>query len=141
MSDIKERLNLNDKVVALGSVRDSDHELLKDYIAVCNRAIEANRDVFPYKEIFSALEQSDPEPVSVSVVDDRPKREYELSVEGGSGPCHIVCDSACNCADDGCDKHWRVAKSYLLEVVNNPQPYIQNPALIDWDWMLSGPES
>ncbi len=107
-------------------------DLFQKYLEVCNRALEANRGRFPFKQILGAAKkQAAPRNVEVCIIDDHPEAAYVIHMDQDriAGKLHEAC---VNCK---CDGRWRVRRSYLEEVIKNPQTYIDNPAKIDWEWM------
>ncbi|GEM_PF-917338 len=113
---------------------DQQTDLFKRYVDICNRAMEANKDRFPFKQILGAAQnQASPaKNIEVCIIDDRPDAAYVLHFDHDkmSGAAH---DSCPNCQ---CDKQWRITRSYLEDVIKNPDEYIDNPAKINWDWMM-----
>lgn len=111
---------------------DSNMNLFQQYLDVCNHALEANKDNFPFKYIIEAARKSaDSRTIEVRVIDDRPSADIMIRME----PDKITAEDHKACPNCRCDAKWSVNKSYLLDVVNNPDIYIQNPARINWDWM------
>jgi hypothetical protein len=55
-------------------------EVFRQYLEICNRAIEQNRNKFPYTEIWGARFKSREEAIEIQAVvfDDRPKVAYTL---------------------------------------------------------------
>lgn len=107
-------------------------ELFKQYLDVCNQALTANKDRFPFKHILEAADNAaKPKNVEVRIIDDKPDRAYVIRLEDQRilGEGHQFCQ---NC---DCDGYWNVPRSYLENVVQNPEDYIANPAKINWDWM------
>lgn len=105
-------------------------QLFSDYLAVCNRALEANREAFPYKQIWDAAESFlGDRSVKLAVYDDRPQECYCLQMKDKK----IETAEDCNRADP--QDAWRVNLSYLQQVVENPDEYINHPARLDWDWL------
>lgn len=106
--------------------------LFQRYLDVCNQALDANKDRFPFKQILvPAHPINRPRMVEVSIIDDRPDDKFTIVMEGNkmTGKRH---DECVNCQ---CDGKWRIPKSYMEEVINHPEEYIKNPAKIDWEWM------
>lgn len=105
--------------------------LFHQYLDVCNAAISSHREEFPYKQIWGAVRHSlEKGAVRVAIYDDQPKTEYEIHLEDD----HIEAEADRHAADAPV---WRMNLSYLLQVVEHPEEYIQNPARLDWDWLKS----
>jgi hypothetical protein len=109
-----------------------ESDLFSRYLEVCNRAIAANGDRFPFKQILGAAQKSQTSKnVEVCIIDDHPEASFVIHLDDGkvSAQSHSACKN-CNCKGQ-----WRVARSYLEDVIQNPDEYIRNPAKIDWEWM------
>lgn len=104
--------------------------LFRQYVEVCNRAMAEHAEEFPYKQIWNAARKAIGENgVRIAVYDDQPKSAYEIHLEGD----HLEASR-----DGHSDSPvWRMDLSYLQEVVEHPEAYIQNPARLDWDWLRS----
>lgn len=119
---------------AMNRKNDIDNAaLLQRYVAICNAAIKANRERFPYKQVITAAQaHKQGQAVDVSIVDDRPTPNYSLIVEKDE----IMARRHREMAGEGAGITWRVCRTYLEAVVRDPEAYINNPAKIDWEWML-----
>ncbi|MGH1402624.1 MAG: hypothetical protein ACRBDL_00115 [Alphaproteobacteria bacterium] len=105
--------------------------LFGQYLDVCNKALELGGNRFPYKQIFNAAKRVDRArkiEVKIGGVDE----SYVIQMQDGQ----IVYDRHDLCADCNCDGEWNIHDSYLIDVVKNSDLYIQNPAKINWEWIL-----
>ncbi len=101
------------------------------YLDICNRAIEKNKDKFPYSEVWKARWKG-MEPgntLQCAVYDDRPKVLYTLQLTEDMKikiveKKHVVPEDA-----------WPFKYSYLKQVIDNPDDYIEHPAKLDWGWL------
>lgn len=110
----------------------AETELFQRYLDICNRALEANKDRFPFRQILSAMrEGAEQRPMEVCIIDDRPEASFTIALAEN----RIVTRDNKACDACGCKGKWRVRRSYLEDVVRNPEAYIRNPARIDWEWM------
>ncbi len=110
----------------------SDHDLFKKYLEICNTALRANKDRFPYKQVLGAAQNSQKgRTIAVNIVDDTPQESYIIKLQND----RISGNSENLANQDTCDGKWNIRKSYLEMVVNDPDAYIKNPAKIDWEWM------
>jgi len=110
-----------------------NYQLFQRYLDVCNRALDMNKDKFPFKQILLPVQLSQSsKTIEVSIIDDLPKDSYTLTVNGH----HLVGNIHGQCANCKCDGKWRIHKSYLEDVIRHPDEYIQNPAKIDWEWLI-----
>lgn len=109
------------------------YELFQGYVDICNRALERNKDRFPFKQVLGAAQKAGTKRmVEVQIIDDRPGSDFLIrlvhnKIEG------VLSETRGDCR---CGGRWRVARSYMEEVVRNPGPYIRNPARLDWEWMV-----
>lgn len=110
-------------------------DLFQKYLEICNKALEENKDRFPFKQILGAVGMSDtpPQNIEVSIIDDSREDIYVIYFDKRKiiGELH---GNFCNCQ---CNGRWRVVRSYLENVIKNPEEYIRNPAKIDWDWVYN----
>lgn len=101
--------------------------LFQRYVEICNAAIDAHREEFPYKQIWSAAKNAG---VRVAVYDDRPKTQYALRFAND----HLEADLNGNEESPAV----RLNLSYLRQVVEHPEAYIDNPEKLDWHWLKQG---
>lgn len=105
------------------------HELFQQFLEVCNQAMDAHKDEFPYKHIWEAAEHlQNSGGMHVTVYDDEPKGDYQLRIQDK----HLEMTND-NAHEDTAG--WRINTSYLREVVENPEEYIKEPARLDWHWL------
>jgi hypothetical protein len=105
--------------------------IFERYLDVCNRAIEKNKDKFPYMEIWKARWKKlrSDNILECAVYDDRPKIIYKLQLTEDMKiriieKTHAVPNDV-----------WPFKYSYLKHVVENQQDYIDHPANLDWGWL------
>jgi len=102
-------------------------ELVERYLEVCNQAIEKNRKKFPYKNLLEASEAFQDNGWRFTVYDDEPKGSFQMHLKNSfieAEPCQKKHASG-----------WKLNTSYLHKVTQNPKEYIDNPALLDWEWL------
>ena len=105
------------------------HALFERYLDICNQAIEAHKDEFPYKHVWEAAESLlGDEGVHLTLYDDEPKGDYQLHL-------HDKQLDVTSGSDEPPSKGWRMNSSYLRQVVENPEEYIKEPAKLDWHWL------
>jgi len=106
-------------------------KVFQQYLEICNKAIEQNKNTFPYTEIwgsrFKALE--DEATLQAVVYDDRPKVAFMLRLTKDM-KIEIVEKKTIPPADE-----WPFTYQYLKRVVDNPQEYIDHPARLEWGWL------
>ena len=105
-------------------------QVFQQYLEICNRAIEQNRNKFPYTEIWGArFKKLETEAMLHAVVyDDRPKAAFMLRLTKDM-KIEIVEKKPVP------DEDWPFTYQYLKRVVDNPNDYIDNPAKLEWGWL------
>lgn len=104
-------------------------DLFNQFLRVCNKAMEAHKDEFPYKHIWEAAEHMQGEGgMHVTLYDDEPKGDYQLKIQDK----HI---EVMREGDGESESGWRLNASYLRQVVENPDIYINEPSKLDWHWL------
>jgi len=121
----------------MNDINLDNHDLLIEcYVDICNRALELNKDRFPFQQILGAAREVETgRLIEVDIVDATPKASYVMHIEGDS----IVTKAHGDCDDCNCDRLWPVTTQYLKTVVQNPDIHISNPAKINWEWMYDNP--
>ena len=101
------------------------------YLDICNEAIEKNKSKFPYSEIWKARWErlGTNNTLQCAVYDDRPKVIYTLQLTEDM-KIKIIKKARVEA-----DEIWPFKYSYLKQVVDNPQQYIEHPATLDWGWL------
>lgn len=103
--------------------------LFEQYLHICNEAMKAHKDQFPYKQIWDAVERLQAgEEIDLTIYDDAPQSHYKVRLKDK----HIDVVTT-----DHEDEHrgWKINTSYLRKVVEHPDEYINHPAKLDWDWL------
>jgi hypothetical protein len=104
--------------------------LFERYLAICNEAIAAHEDEFPYRELTSAAEHMlGDDPIDLVIYDDEPKAAFSVRfkkkrLKPKGAPKDVR-------------KAWRVNLSYLRHVAAHPETYIEHPENLDLDWLKS----
>jgi hypothetical protein len=106
-------------------------EVFRQYLDICNQAIERNKNKFPYTEIWSAnaMQAEDDMKVHAVVFDDRPKLSYML---------RLTKDMKIEIAEKKEipeEDAWPFTYQYLKRVVDNAQEYIDHPSKLEWGWL------
>lgn len=104
--------------------------LIQSYLDVCNKSLSRNKTRFPFKQIFEAAIKYDHGRKIEVQIGEHPDT-YVLEFEDDS----LTVKPHSKCKNCNCDGHWRVDDNYLIDVVGNPEVYIDNPAKINWEWM------
>lgn len=134
--DTAERRDIPDEGVD-EMVRSSEpyQQLLHAYLDICNKVLAANRDRFPYRQIWTAGQEAlSGRPVILSLHDDVPKAHCAVEI----GEHHISAEAVqhheLHARKQSSPVH-TVRLTYLLEVVAEPDKYVADPSLINWDWL------
>ena len=111
------------------------HVLFSQYIAVCNKALTKNKDKFPFRQIWQSVQEvNQGDIVDVQIIDDHTTPRFRMKMEQNQ-----ITEANCarqNKCCGGCIKRlWHVQTSYLQHVVENSDSYIDNPAMINWEWL------
>lgn len=114
-------------------IKDAEEyeKVFQQYLEICNRAIEQNKNKFPYTEIWGARLKALEEEIKIQAVvfDDRPKLAYML---------RLTRDMKIEIAEKKVippEDSWPFSYQYLKRVVDNPKEYIENPARLEWGWL------
>ncbi len=106
-------------------------DLVDRYVSVCNRALQKNSSLFPFKQIFKAIKSANQSgPIEVVVIDQTLQETYAFHID----PDGITAVPHSQCKDCQCVRAWNVEVDYLRRIVKNPAFYIKNPARLNWEW-------
>ncbi|MDB2414163.1 hypothetical protein N9W34_00150 [Rickettsiales bacterium] len=105
-------------------------ELFNQYLEICNKAIDKHKDEFPYKQILSATNAVvGDKPIDLTIYDDEPKGAFSLKFKDKK--------LVHNGTPEDVKKAWRVNLSYVKNVLEHPDKYIEHPEKLDMDWLKS----
>lgn len=111
---------------------DEMANLLNGYVSVCNEALLKNKERFPFKQILGAAREREAGQLIEVVVDQaNPEDVYVFGIEDDK----IIVMPHTECEECTCVRTWNPSKDYIDNVLADPETYINNPALIDWNWM------
>lgn len=115
-----------------------DHtKLFEIYLDICNQALEANKERFPFKQILGAARRSEKHKnIEVCILGDRNPISYVIKITDKK----ITAKPHPFRKDCACERRWHVTRSYLEDVIKNAHQYIENPAKINWEWLQSTPD-
>jgi hypothetical protein len=114
-----------------GNGSSDSNALFARYLEVVDRALDRNRDRFPYKQILDVGEQvSDEATVAVGIYEERldePHDWFVVELKGGHLflERHGRAEAGLTC---------KIRESHLEEVVEHPDQYIESPCRLDLDW-------
>jgi hypothetical protein len=110
-----------------------NEQLIQQYLDVVNRALQTNRDHFPWKQIVAMGEKKwHGANIGLGINEDGnpAPQTYTLEFVNGQfvykGPGKVETTYT-----------WEADKAFMQKVVANPQEYIQHPMKINWDWVKS----
>jgi len=117
-----------------GANKQNDEELLRQCIAVYNRALDQNRDRFPFKQVLGAAQLiGQNRDIRIDFAEGQ-QSSYAMIFDGKNLSLHEQAPA------EHFNISWQVERSYLEEMLSHPQSYIDNPANLDWDWLYVKPE-
>lgn len=107
--------------------------LFTEYVNVVNRALNANRTKFPWKQIREATENiADGKKFGVAVYTSDKKNPHDwFTIEYDDGQFDLTGN-----AKKSTDVDWKVSRKYLEKVVKNPEKYVESPSKLDTDWII-----
>jgi hypothetical protein len=108
--------------------------LFLQYLNVCNQALDAHADEFPYRQLVQAAERlAADRRFGVAVYKTERDAPYDFyTVTMTEGRFELLSHGK-----EEPDLTWKVSQDYLKKVVDDPDTYIQHPAKLDWDWLKS----
>ena len=108
--------------------------LFTQYVNVVNQALGENRDRVPYKQLLTAAEKLlANRRMGVAVYKDDPTTPHDFfTLTFSDGTFEVAAHGK-----EEPDFDWKVKEDHLRQVVENPEPYIQQPARLDLDWLKS----
>ncbi len=126
----------------------SSQAVLEQYIEICNQAIFKNHlrkrkahmifqaifknhMRFPFAQIFKALRTCH---CCCDVVINTQGDAHRYQFNFCYGTLRL-----CQCDHKGGKEkyaRWVTSREYLIAVTQNPEQYVENPALLDWSWAM-----
>jgi hypothetical protein len=109
--------------------------LFTQYVDIVNRAIGAHRDEFPLEQLMDAADDMlEDKKIGVAIYKEDPDEPHDwFTVRYDDGTFAI----ANHGKSKSVDVDWHVKENYLRKVVSEPQPYIDKPSKLDFDWLRS----
>ncbi len=108
------------------------HNCLCSYILICNDILNANKNRFPFTQMWHALEEKIAgRPIEYSVTrDDKHTALTAILTQLEIKPVTLPCTPNWLAVTQKID--W----GYMSCVLDNPARYIANPALVDWNMKI-----
>lgn len=113
---------------------NKEHEaalLIKQYINIANGILLQQKDSMALAGVVALLERMlAGDDISIKVTDEDGSTMAWFSTRFGAGqfaPPHS--------GRHGSDRVFEVSRSYLQQVVDNAQDYMEHPGKLDWDWL------
>ena len=112
----------------------SADNLMQRYVEICNSALDQNKDRFPFKQILGTAKTCSANRLIEVLIEGTARNEdsHVLTIEDGK----LVCRAHSACGNCQCDGKWVIGKAYLQNVLARPDSYIENPARLNWEWLL-----
>ena len=113
---------------------DARISLLVEYLDVCNTTLAANRNTFPYKQLFALFEKLFANrQVACMMYEDNPNLVLlTATVQLAGGKFEPVPEKEANPS-----LHIKLKTGYMEGVVRHRRDYIDHPEKLDWDWLKS----
>ena len=113
---------------------DATTMLVVEYLDVCNTALEANRNTFPYRQLFAVYGKIfSGKHVGCLIFEDDPgKIEFSVTIQMTDGQFEPVPETEAHPSFN-----LKIKRSYMEGVVRHRQEYIDHPEKLDWDWLKS----
>jgi hypothetical protein len=110
------------------------YQLFIDALDVINRSLAANRDKGVWGKLIGAFDKYiDGHHSAVAVYDENPSAPFAYyTIRYLGGRFELVQQGK-----GEYDTEWKVSRDYLKSVVDDPQKYIDHPAMLDLDWLKS----
>lgn len=112
------------------------HELLLRYVSICNKVLAANRDRFPYRQIWSAGEHALSGKSVILALYDNGLRAHAIVAMGENAITVEQIEPAKMLANNRSLSAHPVQMDYVMDVVAKPDRYVADPSLINWDWLI-----
>lgn len=108
--------------------------LFVQFLNVCNQAISAHKETFPYKQILGLSETvMGGRNIGLAIYADDPDTPFDyFTISLRNGKLALVAHGK-----EAPEIAWKVSRTYLERVVENPQTYIEHPEKLDLDWLVS----
>lgn len=106
--------------------------LFLEYLNTMNRALAEHENETPYKQIIDASERVlGNKKLGVAIYKNDPDSPHDFyTVEFTDGRIAFVSHGK-----DAPEYSWKTKESFMADVVENKDDYIQNPAKLNWDWL------
>lgn len=113
----------------------SDNALLTQALHVMNHALDRRRDDFPYQQILAGFEKVFGSTGFVAAIykSDASHPHAHFTVRFADGRFDRISEGKRGDAN----VTWSVSRGYLEKVVGDPEPFIENPEKLDWEWIKS----
>lgn len=108
--------------------------LFDSALQVVNRSLAANRDHAVFGPVLRlADEHLEDHKANIVVYEDDPaSKEAFYTVRWSDGALHLLTRGK-----GPHDTQWKVSREYLQSLVDEPERYVENPALLDLDWLAT----
>lgn len=108
--------------------------LFAQYLNVVNKALHERSDDAPYKQLIGAGKKvlQDKE-IGVAIYKDQPSAPHDFfTINFRGGSFNLLKHGKAEP-----DTSWKLPETHMRSVVDDPDPYIAQPAKLKLDWMKS----
>lgn len=107
-------------------------DLVSDALNVMNRSLSKNEDSFPYKQIIDLTRRTlDGKKVGIAVYRDDAGNPHDYYTAVFKEGRIVLLDRG----KENVTIQWKVSEKYLKKVADDPDPYIDHPEKLDWEWL------
>lgn len=103
------------------------------YINVVNRAVGTNRYKFPFKQLLSLGQKKiGGKEIGAVIYKADPKNPHDYFTVRFEGGTFIAQHGR-----KAPDLSWKIKEEHLRHVISSPDQYVENPVLLDLDWLVA----
>lgn len=106
-------------------------KLFMQYIDVCEKAIDLNKEKFPFTQIWNAISHiASLERIPARMLGGVSAGDFSLGFHQ-----HKITVTPDDHDGRAVDYIWVVDEGYIAQVIGDPAPYLHNPAKLNWEWL------
>jgi len=105
--------------------------LIKQYINIANDILRQQKNDFALQGVVALLDRTlGGDDITVQVLDEHDAPVARFTTRFGEGQFAPVRSGV-----PATDRQFEVKSTYLKQVVDNAEDYMQHPTRLDWDWL------